>query len=227
MSADELPRRKTPKWVWFLGGGCGLVVVVGLIAVIFTLCFVKRANDPELQWPRVAALLPFDERPDGWSVTGLPSPGSDGEFFLLRPPGTNDQITLLRYPADEAEKFRAVHFGDVELEAHAPVIGPVGRFDPVKSKLVVQGRELELLRYFTTPDAPEKADGLLGAIQSATATSNVVVDVSAASSSGAAGELVVLEVRRQGKREPIPDEDVITLLAPFHIGPANAAAKSP
>ncbi|MCK6446515.1 MAG: hypothetical protein L6Q99_09005 [Planctomycetes bacterium] len=225
MSTEELPRKKTPKWVWFVGGGCALVVVVGLVAVVFTLRFVKRANDPELQWPKVAELLPFDERPDGWSVTGLPSPGSDGEIYLLRPPGTNDQITLSRYPSDDAEKFRAVHFGDMELEANAPVVGPVGRFDPVKAKLVVQGREVDVVRYYTTPDLPEKPDGLLGAIQSAAATSNIVVDVSSASASGAAGELVVLEIRRQGKREPIPDQDVIDLLAPFRIGAAPSEPK--
>ncbi|MBI5431213.1 MAG: hypothetical protein HZA52_00095 [Planctomycetes bacterium] len=215
MNVDELPpKQKTPTWVWVVGSGCLVLVVAGLIAVFFTLRYVQRANDPERQWPRLAEVLPHDARPEGWSITGVPSPGTDGELWLVRPPGTNDQITLSRYPKSEAAAVRKALFDPAELEADAPIVGPVGRFDPVAGKVLVQGRELETLRYYTTPDAPRKEDGLLGTIQTAAATSNLLVDLS----TDPEGELIVLEIRRQGKREPIPDADLGLLLAPFRIG---------
>lgn len=213
-SQQPSPTRKTPTWVWVLGGGCALVVLVGLGAVVFTLRFVAKASDPELQWPKLAPLVAPDEPPEGWTITGLPLPGSDGEIFTLHPPGATDQITLSRYPAREAAQFRKALFEEVELEADAPLVGPVGRFDPVRGTLEVQGRKLLTLRYFTTPAVPEQADGLLGAIQSAAATSNLVVDLSP----DPEGDLFVLEIRRQGERTPIPDAELIELLQAFRIG---------
>jgi hypothetical protein len=217
------PTPRTPKWVWFLGGGCALALLVGIGAVLFTLRFVSRARDPELQWPKLAAILPFDEQPAGWTLTGLPLSESDGEVFTLRVPDGDEQIVVSHYPAAEAPAFRKAHFEEVELSANAPIIGPVGRFDPVLSKLAVQGRELDVLRYYTTPELAEKPEGLLGAIQEAAATANAAIDLSP----DPAGDLIVFEVRRQGERRPISDEDLLRFLAPFRVGPAPSGSKKP
>ena len=63
LDEEEAPPKKRgfKKWL-LLGCGCGCLVMV-LAGVTVGVLFM-RAADPERQWPRIEALLPFDERPD-------------------------------------------------------------------------------------------------------------------------------------------------------------------
>ena len=50
-----------PKWLWFLGCGCGGMVIAMAIAAALLWNTVKDIGDEEIQWPALAAELPVDE----------------------------------------------------------------------------------------------------------------------------------------------------------------------
>lgn len=210
---DLPPKRKIPKWVWILGGGCLVVGIGFVVALILLLGFVKRANDPAEQWPKLEAHLSVAHQPEGWTIAAMPMFG-DADVWKLQPPDSSDEVFVWCYPKSIAASFRKSLFEEVELSADAPLVGPVGRFDPLRGKVTVQGRELDCLRYFTTPDSPETTDGFLGAVQTATSTSNLLVDVS----TDPDGDLITVEIKRGRTRQRIPDEDLVELLEPFRIG---------
>jgi len=62
---EEPPRRKgLPRWVWITcGSGCLLTLIAAAVLGIVGYKAYQSGTDPSVQWPRVQALLPFDERP--------------------------------------------------------------------------------------------------------------------------------------------------------------------
>jgi hypothetical protein len=43
-------------------------VLLAVIAAGFGIRAVNPARNPDVQWPKVAEILPFDERPEGWTL---------------------------------------------------------------------------------------------------------------------------------------------------------------
>jgi hypothetical protein len=66
-TGSEAPKKRVPTWVWFGGGCCLLALVLTVVGVTFGVVklkqYAKEAQDPEMQWPKLQKVLPFDERP--------------------------------------------------------------------------------------------------------------------------------------------------------------------
>ena len=67
--ADEpAPQKKRgcflPTWLWACGGGCLLALILTVGGGFYCVGQGLKAMDPEVQWPRMQKVLPFDERPE-------------------------------------------------------------------------------------------------------------------------------------------------------------------
>ena len=78
LETEEKKTRFLPTWVWGCGGGCLLTVALAIGGIFYFNRLVLRGFDPEVQWPKLAKALPFEERPEGLELRfGWPFLGSD------------------------------------------------------------------------------------------------------------------------------------------------------
>jgi len=192
-------KKRVPSWVWWgCGGGCLLVLLVGVIVGILAWTKAREFVDPEKVWPNVAEMLPFDERPAGWDAKGGSFFGG-GMFMLEPPPALNASLIVMR--------FRTQGELDAMLDPDSPqntgFLG-VGKIrSPEVGKLEIQGREVRCLRYeHWRPDAEVDEPGNPGLSFDASGTGSIHV-------------LVQILPHRTG--EPVRDEEVRELLAPFDL----------
>src|SRR5262245_50944811 len=91
-------KRRIPTWAWWgCGGGC-LFLTLGMIAlVVLGARLVRESIDPEKQWPRLAEVLAFDERPPGIELTFGLGIGADQFHLIDREKGLG--ATLIEYPS--------------------------------------------------------------------------------------------------------------------------------
>ena len=73
---EPAPKKKRgcllPTWLWACGGGCLLLTLLIGAGLFWGVGQVKNLVDPEVQWPRLQKVLPFDERPEGMQmITGM------------------------------------------------------------------------------------------------------------------------------------------------------------
>ena len=216
-------RSRFPGWLMFCCGGCLLLVVV--VAGTFG-CVgynVSQWDDPVKERERLARVLPFDEPLDelefvqGWHWFL--------DAYILRDPDTDEDgpdrahsVAFLHFEdAQEAAQLRAQML-DVEDSRQ---VGSGVREDVERVTIEVQGRGLEGVRYALRagqepregemPLAPEVLDAL-------GMRSGQVVELDV-TPSGVEGVLFARLFRAGGEAEPISDETVRELLAPFHVGP--------
>lgn len=206
--AEAAPPKKkgVPTWLWFCGGGCLLAVIVGIVFVVWLASSVKDWRDPEKQWPKVAQVLPYDERPPELTLDiGIDMLGThvfsfhDSRGFI---------VALMSLPnAKGSDRDKA-------MDPNAKTgFGPFGaRKDAQSSKLAVQGRELEVLRFFQmakgseTEGEPESGAG-----------PTALVDLT----SQGEGGFLLLQLTRTNGTEAVTDEEIQTFLKPFHVGPVR------
>ena len=193
---EEAPAEKksgVPKWVWFgCGGGCIVALLLAAVASFFFMTFIKDAQDPEKVWPLVAEALPFDERPEGWTVSGGGLMGTNQ--IVMIPEGGEGMAMLYTFPNSEGlnELF------DPESMANNMVMLSIENAEA--GEIEVQGRKARTLRF----EAP--APGTDKAIPS------LRIDLT-----GDGNVYVCLQVFKQGGTEPVADEDVRRMLEPFDV----------
>ena len=57
-------KRGIPKWIWAsCGCGCLAVVILVAISAFWLKGVVEEGTDPEIQWPKLQKVLPYEERP--------------------------------------------------------------------------------------------------------------------------------------------------------------------
>lgn len=207
--AESAPPKKKglPTWLWFCGGGCLLAVIVGIVFVTWFVGRMKEWQDPEKQWPKVAQVLPYDERPPELELE------MGAEIFGMRMYFFSDRrgfaAVLMRLPVARASDR------DKTMDPNTSTgIGPFGaRQDAKASKVSVQGRELQSLRFFQLASKnTEKPDGSSGG-----SGPTALVDLS---QDGEDGFLLLQLTRTQGTEE-IADEEIVDFLKPFHVGPVR------
>lgn len=214
-------KRLVPGWVWMIGGGCLLMLVIGGGACIWLVSKFREYVDSEKQWVAIDEVLPFDEQPQGLMVLGVPLFTGDARMWMMTDARGARQAILLRVEGAGAEQQRRELFDATEKSADVPWIGAVGRIDPQGGTLSVQGRTLPTLRYHSTDDSARDAGEPAGErhlsdkLKFAMSGSTIVVDLSPPG----ARELTALILSRPGTREPIRDEEVTAFLAPFRVGP--------
>lgn len=197
-------KKAIPTWAWWVGGGCGFLLLVCAVGVFVVVTFVKRGRDEERQWPLVAEVLPFDKRPENLHLEFGLHVGAD--MFIFRE--QHGYVVLLMQMPEDKERSREKMF---DVKESFSVFGKGGRHSMQEAKLHVQGRELKALR-FVQEGAQSGAPGT----PSTGTGGSILVDLTPEDAERA---LLLQVTRIDGDDKPIEDQTVVDILAPFHVGP--------
>jgi hypothetical protein len=204
------PRKKrVPTWVWFCGGGCLLAVLIAVVLAGLGMRFVRTAMDPDVQWQKLALILPYDARPP--------------EMRLM----FGNQIGLEQYTIEDTRGFQFQiqnHSGKDGAEGRERMFGTdnpafpknmgVMKFeDLAPGKVEVQGRELRLIRMRM------EFSGVIAKMMPAEARdrmgSMAFIDGTPEGRDG----MLFLQISRTKGEGIVTDDEIRMLLQPFHIGP--------
>jgi len=208
--ADEAPTKskRIPQWLWWCGGGCLLALVVaatlGYMVFNYGKQLVAEGTDPEKQWPKLQRILPFDERPVGYELNW----GSSllVETYALR--DSEGRVGLvMRFPESQAG---AVDAQLMNPDHSGALFGMGGRREVSALKIMVQGRDLEAVRFYQQQGQDMDGDG------QPDQGHTVMVRLT----DPGATEPVVLQIFTPGPEGFVPptEDDVRAFLAPFHVG---------
>jgi hypothetical protein len=225
--ASEAPPKKKgmPKWLWFCGGGCLIMVVIAAIGAFFVVRSVQEMVDPETQWAQLSEVLPYEERPD-YEIIGIPFmkfiPGFDGMWTLMVQHDTSGSIMAFSGGEVSAEDLFDPEQNEIDF---GELTGNMGQHDFEVGTITVQGRELTIARFRShslegdDPPAGEEEEeekeggGFLDQItKKAVARVNLTPE-------DEVERVVVLEYAKQGTLERVSDDEIIDFLEPFLIGP--------
>jgi hypothetical protein len=192
----ELPRkRRVPAWVWWgCGGGCLLLTLSVIAVVVLGARVVREGLDPERQWPKLAEVLAFEQRPAGLELEfGL---GLGAAQFHLQDAAKGLRATVVEYPSSASSEYGQLMDPGFELP-----MGLGKLVEPEQGVLVVQGREVPCLRFARVQPEPAGEGG-----------AGVRVDLT-----GTRARPRTLELRRPGGAQPITDAEIEAFLAPFDV----------
>ena len=192
----EAPRkRRIPAWVWWgCGGGCLFLTLVVVALVVMGARIFKESTDPEKQWPRLAEVLAFDQRPEGLELQFGLGIGADQFHLLDREKGL--RATLIEYPPSATSHYDQLMDPDFEMPMG---FGQV--VEPESGALAVQGREVRCLRFARVEPEPAGQGG-----------AGIRVDLT-----GTRTKPRTLELRRLSGAQRIEDAEVAAFLAPFDV----------
>ena len=197
---DAKPSR-FPKWLLFCGGGCLVMVVLLIVALVFLWDKVKDAPNPDVQYPKLEQHVGLDRRPADVQIKGFEIRGQ--ETYALEAEDGSFVATFLAHsdPSKKAEFERLLDVG-----SETP-----GMQDPEAGTVMVQGRELRVLRGRQQMKVP-----LFGNVGGAGPV--IYVDLAEPES---ATSLVLMYFCPE-REDEISDQELIDFLAPFHIGPERS-----
>jgi len=223
------PKKGLPKWLWFLGCGCMTMVALVALGGFFLYRAFEGMQDPAVQWPALAKVLPYDEphpelRIIGMKVMSL-TPGIDDMWTLFEEDGS---ATAVVYVLSGKEGLEArTQLLSTGQEVNLPLLGGVMQ-NVVGARVPVQGRELEAVRFTQfgkqddedqadeAQDEDEDKDGFFNEVKRAAKKAAIRIDVTP---EGDEGRYVLIEYAKVGTLDPVTDEEIQQFLAPFHIGP--------
>ena len=202
-------KKSIPTWVWFCGGGCLLAVLLAVVAIGFGFQFVKKAMDPEVQWQKLALILPYDERPPEMQLMFGNQIGVEQYTFQ---DSRGFQLQIQNHGGADGTHARKQMFGSDKPEFPQNMV--VMKFEPpVAGSVEVQGRTLRLFRTrmqfsgaFGKMMPQEARDGM---------GSMAFIDLTPEGREG----MLMLQVTRVKGPESVSDDEIRMLLKPFHIGP--------
>ena len=224
-------KKKVPMWVWGCGGGCmfaiGALFVVGRIVGPKVKEWIDSLSKPEVQWPRLAEVLPFDERPASVDIERWPFPMLD--IWKLQSKEDDLVVFVFAPPASDSNGPWGEWLSDPKK---SPMFSAQpGTFECTQGTLVVQGRELSSVRFTRSdvgtpitpapvPDTKEDADEkrikeLIGT--ESIHGNGLDLDVTPEGSP----RRVMLWLVRGKAGETVSDEEAKNFLAPFMIGPQH------
>ena len=227
---ESVPRQRSGPRVMLLSLGCLLPLLILFVGGWWLKEKFNQATDPERQWPALAELVPYDRRPEGWTLKFGLQLGLLGMEGYVLTQGSEEKpdraVTFLRLGEKDAKKTFDTARDEVEPWT------PPGMSEPV-STVTIQGRELRVVRLSgeeqrTLPgastilsgDEPQEgtAEETAGeASEKAEETApptTLALDLSSAD----LGESLVLFWVERHPGGPTVDE-LSAFLAPFHIGP--------
>lgn len=207
------PKKGIPGWVWGCGGGCALVLLVGVVLAFFGFRYARKFVDQDANWARIDEVLPVVERPEGYFVIGMPMKIDGISMFILTDPGGQRQAILFHgAPGAGTEDTRRELFqADGDVNIGGPLEG-YGRNDVTAGTVEVQGRDLRVVRYqaFSKDSKPK---GLEGMMANAMDGANLIADLTPPGSE----ELLALIYSKQRTREPVSDEELREFLSAFRL----------
>ncbi len=198
---EAQPRKKKSiaPWLWFCAAGCLVAVILGAIVAKYSFDMVKKWGDAETQLPALQEALPFDPLPP------------ETEFKLA-----------IRFPMDwfifqDSRGFVMFFFiaggGDGEelrktiLNEKFNGFGMGNRSNQEAAELSVQGRDVKGLRFVQERGSGNGGGEAEGA--------SILLEVGPEGGT----HVVIVQITRAGSGELVTDEEVKTLLRPFHVGP--------
>lgn len=207
--ADEptVPEKKKglPGWLWFCGGGCLIAVVLAVVLGFFLVREFNKATDPELQWSRLEETIAMDVRPPEMDLLFGWDAGLDVWMFQDQ----RGYMTLIYYFDESQAEARDEIFQEGFEGGGIQGLNKIE--DPQFGEVEVQGRVLPVQRFYQeggssspTPGAPETGQGPAA-----------FVDITPEGNPG----FMMLFMIRVNSDEPVPDEFIQEMLAPFHVGP--------
>jgi hypothetical protein len=208
-AAHPPKKRGIPTWLWFCGGGCLLAVLFAIVVAGLGYRFIRKARDPEAVKAGVQKILPYDRWPAELTpVMGFQLLGEQYTFEDSR--GFQEQIQLHRGPEGSEGRKGMFRSEDPKFPKDLMVM----KFEELKPGAVeVQGRELRLLRMrmqfagFIAQMMPKEVrEGL---------ATMAFVDLTPEDLDG----MLLLQITRTRGEGPITDEEIQTILEPFHVGP--------
>lgn len=223
---ERTPGRRVPRWLIGCGIGCGLMMVLGLIAGVFMWRGLTRMQDQDLQWERVGEVLPVTSPPEGFQVFGMPGfmPGFRDMWVF----GTRDQsrsVVLITLDSDPPPRDWGVLFDpEAGLDEQPESLDVTGFLDAELGTLSLQGRELRVLRYRTDPleeavdeaqpeTEPSLLERLREGVEAATRYAGARVDLTPPSGD----PLIMLQYHRTDSLERIEDAELVEFLSSFDL----------
>lgn len=200
MDQEEVAPRKRgiPTWLWVCGSGCLLATIAAIALVAFGFSVFKKGTDPEIQWPKIQKLLPFEERPEELELQFGMNVGI--EMYVLS--DTRGYVVMLFHGRpDQAAELREQM---LNVEVSGSVMGMGGRKDLREASLEVQGRTLQGLR-FNQAQGEGAAGGNAG--------ESIMLELTSQESSSP----IILQMVRAGGSAEITDDEVRTFLEDFDL----------
>jgi len=212
------PKKRIPTWIWACGGGCALVMVVGVLLAAFAFRFLSKGFDQEVQWAALSQHLPFEPPHPNLRIFGMPMQLEGMSMWMITDMANKQQATLLAAePSPKATETKNELFDPTKVVSFMGI----GRHDPQPGEIEIQGRRLHCLRY--TSLASDHQGGAFGKFMEQMQGASVVVDLSPEGSQ----ELLAFILTRQGSSDRIDDAVVTAFLAPFRIPGSNAPPTAP
>jgi hypothetical protein len=191
------PRPGMPRWVLY-GCGCGCLVTV-LIAVLLLVLGVRvvgEATDAELQWPRLAEILPYDEVPFDLDLeVGFGFSAMENYTLVNQEAGyTASVLSVEVHSEQDVDIFMIPESQGVLSRLGQPVDGRPG-------ELEIQGRVVRTLSFRKTR-VPVFGDKLGPGVR---------VDLSGG------GRAILVDFRRTSSQEPFRDEELLEFFDYFDV----------
>jgi hypothetical protein len=205
--SPEAPPKKrgVPGWLLFCGGGCLIAMVLMVVGGFLLYGAWEEANDPDLQWPRLAEYIPFDERPEPWHLTYNPLlPGTEDAFILTDLSGGKNAGTVINFSIyKEAQRSSIEGFFEEGFKGGG-LPGVMEMENAEHGEVDLQGRLLPIVR-FTQSNPIEQADGVQGAFLDFTPEGDP--------------RLFLIQIITPFKDPPVSEEWLEDVFEPFRIGP--------
>ncbi len=197
--AQPKKKKSIAPWLWFCAAGCLVAVILGAIVAKVGFDMVKKWGDAETQLPALQEALPFDPLPPEtefklairFPMTWFIFQDSRGFVMLFFIAGGGDGEELRKTLLNE--KFTGFGMGN--------------RSDAESAELSLQGRDVKGLRFVQERGSGSGSGEAEGA--------SILLEVGPE----AGTHVVIVQITRAGSGEPVTDEEVKTLLRPFHVGP--------
>ncbi|MCH2105361.1 MAG: hypothetical protein MK291_01815 [Planctomycetes bacterium] len=208
---EAAPKKKSgcllPTWLWACGGGCLLMMILLGAGLFWGVGQVKNLIDPEVQWPRMQKVLPFDERPEhvqmlaGMQMFGM-------ENYTLMDFERGLQISVYYFDDNESSDADDSRWTFFDPEKETTSSSMINRDNERVGVIRLGSRDRKVMRFtqetlsFGSEEMKEQASGPC-----------LAVDVTPEDSPGF---LFVMFFEAGGEFE-IPDEHVLSFFESFYL----------
>jgi hypothetical protein len=196
-----------PTWLWACGGGCLLMMITVIGCLIWGVGQVQKVMDPEVQWPRLQKILPFDERPEYTQmITGVQMFGMENYTLMDFERGL--QIAVYYFDDGESTDAADSRWAFFDPERKTPSSSMIGRGNEELGVIRIGSRDRTVMRF-------TQENFSFGNEELAKQTSgpSISVDITPEDSPG----FLFVVFMEPGGEFAIPDEYVLSFFENFYL----------
>lgn len=197
--AAPAKKKSIAPWLWFCAAGCLVALILGAIVAKVGFDMVKTWGDAETQLPALQEAMPFDPLPPETEfVQAIRFPMN---WFIFRDTRGYVMFFFIAGGGDGEELRKTI------LSEKFTGFGMGSRSNSESAELSLQGRDVKGLRFVQERGTSKSGGDAEGA--------SILLEV------GPEGgdHVVIVQITRRGSGETVTDDEVKTLLRPFHVGP--------